>query len=202
MKTVFFCLVLFLFTTLVAQEGIQFGAQVNASWKLNVHRSKTVPGIWAAENGYGFTGGIPIRIWTTESSSFNTGVNYEYTAFDTYAFNQLQSSFRFHGLSLPLYWSNNVTKNWYFNYGGGVNYNFSVNSWSAGFNQSVKDQTNKIQPNLLLGISSLTKRTNNWFDLGFNMRLFFIDIWKKGTTNYETQTNKLLVFDFSMKYLF
>ena len=172
---VFFCSFLSL-----SQEGTQFGFKVNAGWKLNTHRSKTT-GIRSAENGYGFSFGVPVRFWRTETSSIDTGIEYGYTSFDQYASGQLQISQRFHSVGIPILYNSKLSKNWFWQAGGGFNYNFLAQAWQLGFSQNVNEFANGFQPYLMGGITSLAERGNHFFEFGIQARYFFLDLWKRET---------------------
>ena len=182
-----------------AQEGVQFGFKIGGGYKLNTHRNKATT-LRSADNGYGFTFGVPVKKWLDDYSSIDFGLEYEYTAFDQYAAGQLQSSRRIQAIGIPFMYSSNLFGDWYWQAGGGLNYHVLVQSWVLGFKTNDNALAKRIQPYVGLGASYLMDRGDHLFEFGLQSRFFPIDLWKEETTFFQVATSKLLIFDFVLKF--
>jgi hypothetical protein len=195
-----FLLILILSTTSYAQEGLQLGLEISPAWVVNTHKQKGV-GIRSAESGYGFNLGVPIKWWFSETMAFQSGLTFEYTAFDNRVNNTLQSSVRFGSIHLPLMLNYAMSGNWYLLFGGGVNYNIINQSW-AGFGVDISSQVNAFQPYAGLGISTLMERDKGVFEFGVTSRYHFIDLWKADAIYFDSEnyTSKILSFDLLLRF--
>ncbi len=185
------------------QEGVQFGVNISPAWKLNTHKNRLTT-LRSNETGYGFTAGIPIRYWLNEYSSFDTGLDYEFTAFDNFENGFLVSSFRFNSLNLPLVFNRNIKGNWFGKIGSGFVYNGTARGLNTigGNGESVIDDVNRVQPYFALGLSSLSERGSGFFEIGALARYQLLDIWKADKAPNELLTSHILAFDFVLRFYF
>lgn len=200
MKNLLYTLVHILFwQNLSAQEGAQIGLSVTTGLQLQTHRSKTT-GIWSSQSGYGFSFGMPVKYWTSETRALNTGLDYEYASFDNWANNNLVSSTRYHSLHLPVSYNINLISSWYASFGTGLNYFFRSRTFSPANNVSIGSITNSFQPYLSLGINTFGARGNGFFELGLQARYHFLDLWKKSHPTFLVTTSKILSLDLVMRF--
>ncbi len=182
-----------------AQNKWQFGVNISPAWKLNLHKSKLTT-LRTSESGYGFTLGVPVKYWINDYSSFNTGIDYDFTSFDNITNNQLVSSFRINSVQVPLIVNSNLKKSWYAMWGAGVVYNFSVRDLNIQGGSDLSGFSNRIQPYLGLGINTLLERDFGYFELGVLGRYQLLDIWTKDYPPAEAVTSHLLSIDFLLRF--
>lgn len=192
-------LLVFLGNIGISQKKLQIGAHLAPAWKLNLHRSK-LTGIRSNESGFGFTAGIPVKYWFNDYTSFNTGINYDFTSFDQFINQQLVSSFRISALELPLMLSSNVKGNWYAMYGLGINYNLWTRVLNLAGGADVSELTHKVQPYLGIGLNRLIEQSKGVFEVGILGRLQLRDIWNKTYAPSKSVTSKLLSLDLLLRY--
>jgi len=196
-----FFLFFFLFEDLLAQDGLQIGASVTTGLALQTHRSKTT-GIWSSQSGYGFSVGVPIKYWTSETRAFNTGLDYEFVGYDNWVNNNFVSGTRYHSLHIPLTYNINLFSSWYASFGSGLNYFIRSRTLSSANNINISNSTNAFQPYLSLGINTIAQRGNGLFELGVQARYHFLDLWKRTYPNFNVTTSKILSFDLVMRFYF
>lgn len=182
-----------------AQEGFQLGLELSPAWNINVQKQLGT-GLRTYASGYGFNVGVPVKWWAFESLALQTGLSFEYMAFDNRFQNTLVSSLRYGSLHLPLMFNYAVTDGWYAIFGGGVNYNVFNQSWVSGIGINISNQTNKLQPYVGAGVSTMMHRDKGSFELGAQARFHLINIWADGTVNAMDFKNKILSFDLILRY--
>lgn len=198
MKNILFTMLLFLSSLSFAQEGFHLGVEVSPSWMLNTHRNTTT-GLRSSESGYGFNAGVPIKYFFNEYMGIESGVSFEYMAFDVRVNNALQFSNRFGSVNFPLTILYQVSGNWYTHAGAGFKYQFMNKSWS-GFSVDIGPSVNKIQPYVALGVSTLIERDKGLFELGAMARYHFINLWAAGSPQGAAGTSKVVSFDLMLKF--
>ncbi len=191
-------MLLFLSSLSFAQEGFHLGVEVSPSWMLNTHRNTTT-GLRSSESGYGFNAGVPIKYFFNEYMGIESGVSFEYMAFDVRVNNALQFSNRFGSVNFPLTILYQVSGNWYTHAGAGFKYQFMNKSWS-GFSVDIGPSVNKIQPYVALGVSTLIERDKGLFELGAMARYHFINLWAAGSPQGAAGTSKVVSFDLMLKF--
>ena len=194
---------LLLFTpfTSGAQEGLKIGLEVAPSWVLNTHRNLST-GVRSSESGYGFNVGIPLKYGFSETTSFNSGITYEYIAFDNRVNNTLISSNRFGAINVPLILGYQLSSNWNFNGGVGFKYVFLSRAWS-GFAVDISNAVNQIQPYVNIGVSTQSQWSSTTVEYGLNARFHPINIWESSAAQSANNTSKIVAFDLNLKfYLF
>ncbi|MCB9223293.1 MAG: outer membrane beta-barrel protein [Crocinitomicaceae bacterium] len=187
----------------LSQEGLQLGVDVSPCWVLNTHRQKS-SGIRSAESGYGFNAGLALKYWFSEKVAVNSGLTFEYNAFDNRFNNQLISSRRFGSLHLPVMVNYAMSGNWYLLFGGGINYNVINQSWS-GYGVDISSQINAFQPYGGIGVSTLMERDKGLFEFGVTSRYHFLELWKSDAVLFDVSnfTSRILSFDLILRfYLF
>lgn len=199
MKRFLIICTLFLSSNLIAQSGWQVGINISPAWKLNLHKSKLTT-LRSSESGYGFSIGIPVKYWVNDYTSFNTGIDYDFTSFDNITNNQLVSSFRINSLQIPLMFSSSLKGQWYGMYGVGVGYNLSVRDLNLVGGNDVSGLTNRIQPYLGLGLSSFVEKGKGNLEIGVLGRYQLLDIWNKDYPPAESVTSHLLSVDFIFRF--
>jgi len=195
------CIILLILTwqSLIAQEGLQIGASVTTGLQVQTHRSKTT-GIWSSQSGYGFSFGVPVKYWTSKTRALNTGIDYEYVAYDNWANNTIVSSTRYHSFHIPITYNLNLVSSWYASFGTGLNYLFRNRTFSPANNVDISSITNPFQPYLSLGINTFGGRGNGFFELGIQARYHFLDLWKKSHSTFLVTTSKILSLDLVMRF--
>lgn len=181
-----------------AQEGFQLGLELSPSWMLNTHRN-LVTGLRSSESGYGFNAGVPIKYWFSEYMGFESGVSFEYMAFDNRFNNTLVSSNRFASINMPLTFIYQMSGNWYAHGGVGAKYQLMNRTWS-GFAVDISSSVNQFQPYAALGVSTLIERDQGVFELGVMGRYHVINLWAEGTAQAAGNTSKVVSFDLMLKF--
>ncbi len=185
-----------------AQEGFQIGFSASPSWKINMTTQKQT-GIRSYQSGYGFSIGIPVKYWINDYSAFSSGLEYDFSAFDGFQNGQLVSSVRFNALHLPLMFNVNLTGHWYALVGAGLLYNLSARDLNAvTFGTDITSQTNRLQPYLGLGISSLNERDRGLLEYGVQLRYQVRDIWINDYAPLENFNAHLISADLVIHYYF
>jgi hypothetical protein len=200
MKKIILVITLFFATTAMSQ-GVKFGLNVSPSWKIKLTKQKGT-GLRSSQGGYGFNAGIPVKYWINEFTSFNTGLDYEFTAFDSYNNGFLVSSFRFNSLHLPLMFNIHLSGPLYAMVGTGVVYNMSVRDLNILAGSDLSDQSNNVQPYVGLGINSLIEKDFGYFEVGVQGRYQLLDIWKSTYEPEENFNSHLASLDLVLRYYF
>lgn len=195
---ILFCL---FFTLNSFSQGLQFGLGVSPSYKINMSRQK-VTGLRTNQGGYGFNAGIPVKYWISEFTSLNTGLDFEFTAFDSYQNGNLVSSFRFNSLHLPLMFNLHMSGTLYGMVGTGVVYNLSVRDLNVLQGSDLSNVTNSVQPYLGVGINSLLDKDYGKIEVGVMARYQLLDIWKDDYLPQEPFNSHLASLDFIFRYYF
>lgn len=170
-----------------AQEGWQFGVNISPSYKLNMAKQQGT-GLRTNTGGYGFNLGVPVKYWFNEFTAFNTGLDFEYSAFDSYIYGYLDSSFRFNSLHLPLMFNFHLSGSFYAMAGTGVNYNLRVTD------------LNSVQPYLGLGVNSLMEKDFGTFEVGVLGRYQLLDIWKADKKPLQSINSHLLTIELLLRF--
>jgi len=178
-----------------SQSNFSLGIEVSPSVKFQTIRNKST-GLFTSFSGYGFNIGLPIKYDLGDYKTISTGVLYEFAAFDTRINTYLINSLRLNSVTVPIVYNYSVTKNYYVNMGGGVNYIFTSKEFGGGVWTNVNQIVNQIQPYVSLG-GSLLKNSNS-YELGVNARYYLLSIWNMNTL---TSTN-IVSIDLNMKYFF
>jgi len=178
-----------------SQSNFSLGIEVSPSVKFQTIRNKST-GLFTSLSGYGFNIGLPIKYDLGDYKTISTGVLYEFAAFDTRINTYLINSLRLNSVTVPIVYNYSVTKNYYVNMGGGVNYIFTSKEFGGGVWTNVNQIVNQIQPYVSLG-GSLLKNSNS-YELGVNARYYLLSIWNMNTL---TSTN-IVSIDLNMKYFF
>lgn len=193
---------LFVAFQLNAQEGFNIGFSASPSWKINMTTQKQT-GIRSYQSGYGFSAGIPIKYWMNDYSAFSSGLEYDFTAFDSFQNGQLVSSVRFNALHLPLMFNVNLSGNWYALVGTGLLFNLSARDLnSVTFGTDITSQTNRLQPYLGLGVCSISESNKGLLEYGVQLRYQVRDIWINDYAPLENFNAHLISADFVIHYYF
>jgi hypothetical protein len=200
MKSTILVLLVSLSSLPFAQKGFRLGVEVSPSWVLNAHRNKTTT-IRTFESGYGFNVGLPLKYHFNEYSGIESGLSFEYYAFDNRANNILVSSNRFASIHLPLTYLYQITGDWYAHFGGGIRYQIMNRAWS-GWSVDISPVVNRVQPYLALGASTFLERDNGMFELGLMTRYHFINLWKESAPQAAGSTSKIVSFDLLLRFYF
>ena len=182
-----------------AQEGWQFGLNISPSYKLNMAKLQGT-GLRTNTGGYGFNLGVPVKYWFNEFTAFNTGLDFEYSAFDSYNNGYLDSSFRFNSLHLPLMFNFHLSGSFYAMAGTGVNYNLRVTDLNSVQSAVVTDLTNKVQPYLGLGVNSLMEKDFGTFEVGVLGRYQLLDIWQADKKPFQSINSHLLTIELLLRF--
>ena len=195
-------IVLFVAFQLNAQEGFNIGFSASPSWKINMTTQKQT-GIRSYQSGYGFSAGIPVKYWINDYSAFSSGLEYDFTAFDSFQNGQLVSSVRFNALHLPLMFNVNLSGNWYALVGTGLLFNLSTRDLnSVTFGTDITSQTNRLQPYLGLGVCSISESNKGLLEYGIQLRYQVRDIWINDYAPLENFNAHLISADFVIHYYF
>lgn len=185
-------------TNAVAQEGFHIGLEVNPSWRLMTTRSKTT-GIWSVGNGYGFNVGLPIKWGYNEYRTLNTGVSFDYTAYDSYSNGVLVNSLRLQGIKIPLMIHFLLRNSWSLGGGIGANYLFRATALSSGLRINATNTINQIQPWLGFGVFNCMERDFGLFELGGQARYHVLNLYNKATTATTNTANRILAIDLVLR---
>ncbi|MFT5821188.1 MAG: hypothetical protein ACI8ZM_002437 [Crocinitomix sp.] len=201
MKKIILIITLFFASNAMSQDGVQFGLNVSPSWKINMSKQKGT-GIRNNQSGYGFNAGVPIKYWLNEFRSLNTGLDFEFTAFDYVQNGFLVSSFRFSSLHLPVMFNFHLSGSLYAMVGTGVVYNFAVRDLNVAQGTDLTGVTNNVQPYLGFGLNSLIEKDFGYFEVGVQGRYQVLDIWKSSYEKYEDSNSHLAALDLILRYYF
>ncbi len=196
------CLILILFSTQVLAQGSwNFGVNIAPSWKINMSR-QIQTGLRSSQSGYGFTAGLAVKKEMNDFTSFNTGLLYNYAAFDVFSNGLLVSSFRINSLDLPLLFNTNIKGSWNAMYGAGGVYNMRVRSLDVNLGSDFSNFTNNVQPYLGLGINTKIERADNHILTGLLAKYQLLDIWNKDYVALQNFNSHLISLDFFFTYYF
>ena len=196
-------MVLMLFAvSLTFGQGTKFGVTINPAWKIKMSR-QIATGLRTNQSGYGFTVGVPVKHWLNEFTALNTGVEFEFSAFDGFQNGQLVSSNRFNALHVPLLFNIHMSGNLYAMAGSGLVYNFSVKELNnVTIGADVSNVTNNVQPYLGLGVNSLLEKDWGYIEVGVLARYQLFDVWKDSYEPLEDFNTHLASLDFLFRYYF
>lgn len=201
MKIFFIFIISIATVNALSQEGVQLGIEISPAWDVNLQRPEAA-GIISAFSGYGFNVGVPLKWWFSESMAFQSGLTFEYMAFDNRVNNTLFSSERYGSINLPLMLNYAVSGNWFLLFGGGMNYNLFVQSWS-GFSLNILSLRTKFQPYAGFGVSTMMERDKGVFELGAQARYHFLELNAPTTSLAIDNNSNVLSFDLLLRfYLF
>jgi len=201
MKKVILLLTLFLGLNSIAQQGFMLGLNISPTWKIIMSSPKQT-GLRTYQGGYGFTVGIPVKYWINDYSAFCSGIEYDFSAFDSYQNSNLVSSVRFNSLHLPLMFNVNLSGDWYGLLGAGLLYNLSVRDLNSTIGTDVTAVTNRLQPYLGLGVSTIRSNDYGYFEYGIQLRYQFRDMWDKNYAPLVDFNSHLISGDFIFRYFF
>lgn len=201
MKKIILIITLFFGITGISQEGWQVGLSVSPSYKINMSKQKGT-GLRTNQGGYGFSVGVPVKYWLNEFTAFNTGIDYEFTAFDSYQGTLLISSFRFNSLHVPVMFNIHLSGKLYAMVGSGVVYNASVRDLNVLQGNDLSSVTNRVIPYLGLGLNSFIDKDFGYFEVGVQGRYQLLDIWKSTYLPQENFNSHLVSLDFIFRYYF
>jgi len=196
MKKIYFIFALLATTSSFAQD-LTLGIELSPSYQLQSIRNKAT-GLFSSISGYGFNLGAPIKFNLNDNKSFSTGLLYEFSAFDNRVNTFLISSLRLNSLRIPFTYNYPIVEGLYLNAGGGINYVFNSKEYGGGIWLKTNTITNRFQPYIAAGLSTLMDRNTNTYELGVNARYHLIDIWKYAA---QTSTN-IIAIDLNLKYYF
>ena len=199
MKRSALILVILFSITSYAQE-VHIGIDISPSWNLNGHRTNSTA--WYAEHGYGFNGGLAVKYFFNEYNALQTGLNFEYTAFDNWANNQLVSSLRFGSLHVPVLvnYSLSFFENWYLYAGGGLKYHLLNRSVSLGNKIDISASVDRFQPYAAFGMNTIIERSVGYFELGFLARYHFMELWDDVQAEMHGYSSHIVSFDLLLRY--
>lgn len=185
----------------IAQDKLSFGVELAPSFKLTTYRIKTT-GIRSSQSGFGFTAGVPVKYLLNDYTSLNTGLNYEFTSFDSYTNGFYVGSLRFNAIQLPIIFNYHLTGNWYAMGGAGVNYNFMVRSIIPGVALDVSKLTTNVQPYLGIGANNLKELNNGALEIGLLAKYYVLDIYNKSYPATATTASHLVSLDLFFRIYF
>jgi hypothetical protein len=183
-------------------QGTQLGLTINPAWKVKMSRQK-VTGLRTNQSGYGFTVGVPVKHWFNEFTALNTGLEFEFSAFDGFQNGLLVTSNRFNALHVPLLFNFHLSGNMYAMAGTGLVYNLSVkelNNVTIGAN--VTSVTNNVQPYLGAGVNRLLEKDWGKIEVGVLARYQLLDVWKNSYEPLDDFNTHLATLDFLFRYYF
>lgn len=181
-------------------QGLEFGINVSPGLRIIVSQ-QTGTGLRSYQTGFGFSTGIALKYWVSEFTSFNTGLDYEFSAFDSFQNTQLVSSFRLKALHLPLMLNIHLRGSFYAMAGSGLAYNLAVRDLNAQGND-LTGNTNRLQPYLGLGVNSLMEKDFGNIELGALLRFQVLNIWKKNYLPFQGYSQHLAPLEFVFRYYF
>lgn len=181
-----------------AQNGFQLGLEISPAWNLNTHYNKIL-GFGPAESGYGFNVGVPVKWWFKENISLQTGLTFEYMAFDNRVNNTLLSSQRHGSVNLPLMFNLALSGSWYASFGAGLKYNFLNQAWS-GFSVDISSQINSFQPYFGGGVNTLIERDKGVFEFGIQGRYHFIQLLNETAPQSTDFSSNILSLDLILRF--
>jgi hypothetical protein len=201
MRNLVCLLLLWTSTNVLAQGNWNLGVYIAPSWKINMSR-QIQTGLRSSQSGYGFSAGIAVRKEMNDFTSFNTGLLYNYAAFDVFSNGLLISSFRINSLDLPLLFNTNIKGSWNAMYGAGGVYNMRVRSLDVNLGSDFSNFTNNLQPYLGLGINTKIERADNHILTGLLAKYQVLDIWNKDYVALQNFNSHLVSLDFFFTYYF
>jgi len=181
-----------------AQEGLQMGLEISPAWNLNVHRSKVIKS-WSFESGYGFNVGLPLKYWFSETMAIQSGLTYEYVAFDNRFNSTLVSSYRYGSLHVPVMFNLAMKGGWNAIFGAGLNYNIMNKFW-AGNSVDITPSIQSVQPYVGGGASTLLERNKGVFEIGVQARYHFLELSDKNVPTVSDFSSNILSFDLIMRF--
>lgn len=201
MRNLAFIILILISTQVLAQGNWNFGVYIAPSWKINSSR-QIQTGLRTNQSGYGFSTGLAVKNELNDFTSFNTGILYNYAAFDVFSNGLLISSFRISSLDLPLLFNTNLKGSWNAMYGAGGVYNMRVRNLDVYLGSDFSNVTNNIQPYLGLGINTKIERVDNHILTGLLAKYQLLDIWNKDYVAFQNFNSHLISLDFFFTYYF
>ncbi len=201
MRNLVYIILLLTSTNVLAQGNWSLGVYIAPSWKINMSK-QIQTGLRSSQSGYGFSAGLAVKKELNDFTSFNTGLLYNYAAFDVFASGLLISSFRINSLDLPLLFNTNIKGSWNAMFGGGGVYNMRVRNLDVNFGSDFSNFTNNIQPYLGLGINTKIERADNHILTGLLAKYQLLDIWNKDYIALQNFNSHLVSLDFFFTYYF
>ncbi|WP_070138474.1 outer membrane beta-barrel protein [Crocinitomix algicola] len=201
MRKIFYIAVLIISIGSYGQEGVKVGLNVSPGFKVNMSKQKGT-GLRNNNTGYGFNVGLPVKVWVSEFTALNTGVNYDFAAFDSYFDGLLISSFRVSAIDVPVLFNIHMSGQYYGLLGGGVAYNLRVADLNAALGTNLTGVSNRIQPYLSVGINNLMEKDFGLLEIGILGRYQLLDIWKSSYQPYENISSHLVSLDLLFRYYF
>ena len=179
-------------------QGNKYGIEVSPSFDYQIQRANN--GAWKAIRGNGFLVGAFFDKGMGEHSFLETGLKFEYVAFNDKSGDFLVSSFRISSLNVPFLFKQEIglTKHWFYGAGIGLNYNFLNRQFFLGNWFNANEAVNQWQPYANFGLNYLM---DNHFELGTYARYHFIDLFKNDPAITNPTTSKLFSIDFSIRYI-
>ena len=201
-KIVLIVFVLSIATHKSMAQNFALGVEIAPSFYTQLIKNKQSK-IRSSIRGQGFSIGFSFKKSIAEYTHFMSGLKLDYAAFNQKSNQLLVSSFRITGLNLPLNFSQSfgLSTNWFYLFGGGLNYNFSNRDFLSGQWININPAINQLQPYLNLGIN-YHSNTNTNFEFGVSLRYYLVDIYKTQQQNISNLNTHLAAFDLSMKYYF
>ncbi len=178
-------------------QSYKYGLEISPSFDFQLQSANN--GAWQAIRGNGFLLGAFFDKNIGEHSFIETGLKFEYIAFNDKSGDFLISSFRISSLNVPLLFKQEIglTQNWFYNAGIGLNYNFLNRQFFTGNWFNANNAVNQWQPYANLGINYLMDER---FELGMCARYHFINLFKDDPIVSNPTTSKLFSLDFSLRY--
>ena len=198
MRKIVLITLMFVSSISFSQEGFHLGLEISPGWMVNTHRNLTT-GLRSSESGYGFNAGLPVKYFFNEHTGIESGVSFEYMAFDNRFNNTLISSNRFGSINFPVTLIHQISGSWYAHGGLGLKYQMMNRAWS-GFAVDISPVVNKVQPYLALGVSTLLERDQGTFEFGAMARYHFINLWSEGSPQAAGSTSRIISFDLMLKF--
>ena len=97
----------------------------------------------------------------------------------------------------------NLSGNWYALLGGGLMYNISARDLnSVTYGTDITAQTNRLQPYLGLGVSSISDNERGTIEYGAQLRFQVRDIWVDDYAPLVNFNAHMLTADFVIRYFF
>ncbi len=185
----------------IAQEGFMVGINISPTWKVIMSSPKQT-GLRTYQSGYGFNAGMPIKYWINDYSAFCSGIEYDFAAFDSYENAILVSSVRYNALHVPLMFNINLSGDWYGLIGGGLMYNLAVRDLNSTIGTDVTAVTNRFQPYLGLGVSTIRSNDYGFFEYGVQVRYQIRNSWDSGYAPLADYNAHLISGDFIFRFFF
>ncbi len=197
----FFALTILLITSLnLFGQNNRLGVEITPTYHFQLLKNQQT-NLRSTVSGQGFSTGIIYQRKFGDFTRFDTGLKFDFIAFNQKSGDFLLTSYRASGLNVPLVFSRNIglSENWHYVFGGGFSYLFSNRILSLGNWININSTVNQLQPYITLGFKYLP-RVDSHFELVVNGRYGVIDNYTKPTQNSSDANTHLAAFEFSIKY--